>query len=250
MGCEPCKSATDQESECQDIRAWDCVSLADLTSKIAAFVQSECYVYTVKTTRRLADGSVCHSGSGPNLEGRLATLCTCMHHMRLGRTEEDWPNTWVVGLTSTDRSSGFGERHYLFYMMRVQRVFRTHKELFEFLATKYPAVLAVKLADKNRRGDVFRPRTGIIDGNWLSPTTYVPPVANHSHCKVKGSTKWHGDISSQGDDGKFTSIPLFVGDPEMTFVWNEPTIRYRGKRGVRRKKFKTLAELMGRLECL
>jgi len=250
MGCNPNHSGAGGDNECQDIRGWQNVSLTDLLSRSAPFAQSECYVYTVKTTRRLSDGSVCQSGSGPNLEGSLATLCTCMHHMRLGRTERDWPNTWVVGLTSTDKSSGFGECHYLFYVMRVQRVFRTHKELFEFLAKEYPSALAVKLAHKNRRGDVFRPRTGITDGSWSSPTMYLPPVPNHTHCKVEGSTKWHRDVSSQGDEGKRTSIPLLVGDPQMTFVWNRPTIRYRGERGVRRKKFGTLAELLGCLECL
>jgi len=249
MGCKPCESESGRGKECQDIRAWACVSLADFLSKSAAFAQSECYLYTVRTTRRLKDNSICHWGSGPNLEGGLATLCTCKHDMRSGRRHREWPNTWIVGLTSRDKRKGFDGRHYLFYMTRVQRVFSTHKELFEFLTEEYPDALAVKLADQNRLGDVFRPRADLTVGDWLSPSMYHPPIINHSHCKTANSDEWHNDVSLARPDGTRMSIPLLVADPEMTFVWNRPTIKYRGLRGIGYEKFESLGELISRLEC-
>ncbi len=238
MGCRTRQSA-DGDKEWQDISTWKTVSVADLQASPEKFAEFECYVYTVKTTRT-SKYSICHLGSGPNLEGRLATLCTCKHSMRVGRSHEKWRDTWVVGLTSRARDKGFDGRHYLFYMMRVGGVFHTHKELFDYLAANYPVAVAAKRADNNRLGDLFCPRrahhTTSGDPYWLNPSMYTLPVANHSHRKG-----WHSDIS-HNISGGFRSTPLLLGDPENTFVWNTPTIRYGDVLNTGCKKFHSLGD--------
>jgi len=235
----PCKSchATSPDKECQNLSGWESLSLPELQKRCKEFTdETTCYVYTVRTTRRLGNNVVCHWGSGPNLEGGLGTLCTCKHDMRLGRSHSEWPDTWIVGLTSRSEQNGFEGRHYLFYVMRVQWVLSTHKELFEFLTHEYPAAVDAKRTDKNRLGDIFRPKAHTSgEGGWLNPSSYIRPVVGHSHSQEGERDAWHDDISSQDDDGRFSSIPLLVGDPKMTFVWREPMIQYRGHRNVGEK---------------
>jgi len=244
MGCRTSHTA-DGDKECQDISSWPTLSLADLRTRTEKAREKECYVYTVRTTRlrthTTSTPTICHWGSGPNLEGGLATLCTCKHKMRAGRRCEKWERAWVVGLTSRATRNGFAGSHFLFYMMQVQSAFDAHKELFDFLGESYPDALAAKRADKNRLGDVFCPNTR-GDHDWLNPTMYTPPVANHVHREV-----WEADIS-QEIGGRFRSRPLLLGDPGKTFVWNKPTIRYPLDRNSGRKMFDSLNELFKLLE--
>jgi len=67
-----------------------------------------------------ANGEYVQTGSAPNFQGGLITLCTCKHSMRATLTPRAMASVgvWVAGLTSWDPSIR-GKQQSLVYFMRV-----------------------------------------------------------------------------------------------------------------------------------
>lgn len=237
-----CGTENIEDKEFQDLSGWNgglfCngITLETLRSKLFKGESSkEVRVYTVKTTRLDKNLKVVrHLGSGPNLEGGLATLCTCKHSMRQNHTCEDWKDRWILGLTSRAQNNGFNGEHYLFYMMKVEKAFESHNELYEYLGKKNSDALQIKNAVKNPLGDIFQPTDNCTVP--LDPKMYKTPHRKHSH-GYDGDTQWHDDIVY---DSK--PAPLLLGNCDNTFVWPQPMIRFKQNRGVGNKKL-TLEEL-------
>jgi hypothetical protein len=227
MGCgSGCKDKDIVDKEFQDLSGWKGVSLEELLNRLQGYPGVEVRIYTVASTRMDKNSNdILHEGSGPNLEGGLATLCTCKHSMRQSRTPEEWRGRWVLGLTSRAKNNGFGGEHYLFYLMRVEYAFETHKELYEYLGSKNSKALKLKNAVNNRLGDIFEPKNNCT--NSLDPTMYKFPRINHSH-----SDKWFKIDIAYNEK----SCPLLLGDIENTFVWQKPSIKFALSRGAGNKK--------------
>lgn len=233
------KSYIVEDKEYQDLSGWEGkgVTLEELRTKLHGHYHDDVYVYTVKSTNFDKESkTVRHTGSGPNLEGELATLCTCKYLMR--QRQAEWKGKWILGLTSRDRSKGFESKHYPFYLMKVDRSFDSQKEIFEYLKQTNPEALGIKDAVKNRLGDVFEPVSNCT--NPLDPKMYKTPHKNHSHIEDRnGAPGWHDDIVYEGK-----SSPFLVGDKDNTFVWPQPMIRYIKDRGIGYVKLR-LGDVLG-----
>ena len=232
MGCgSGYETKNIEDKKCQDLSGWTGtgLTLETLRSKLlGGDISKDVYVYTVYTTRLDKNLKVVrHLGSGPNLEGGLATLCTCKHSMRKYHTCEDWKDRWILGLTSRDKKHGFNDEHYLFYMMKIEKAFESHKELYEYLDTEQNRkFLQIKNVVNNRLGDIFEPKSTCTCTNSLDPMMYKKPIENHSHAE-NGHTDWYDDIAY---------TPLLLGDKNKTFVWTQPMIIFTQDRGVGNKK--------------
>jgi hypothetical protein len=235
------KSDIVDDKEYQDLSGWEGVSLDVLLSKLQGETNDEVRVYTVQTTNMDQKFKIIrHMGSGPNLEGGLATLCTCKHSMRQGQTE--WKGKWILGLTSRAVDKGFNGEHYLFYLMKVERHFKSHKEIFEHLKQTNPDALRIKNAVKNRLGDIFEPVSNCT--NPHDPNMYKTPHKRHSH-GANGSIGWHKDIISKGG-----SAQLLIGENNNTFVWPRPMIRFNLNRGPGNMKLTLGEDLFSHLETV
>ncbi|MGZ4956638.1 MAG: hypothetical protein ACXV8O_00920 [Methylobacter sp.] len=237
MGCGTrCETGKVEDKKWQDLSHWPRITLNDLRRILQEEAEVEVRVYTVATTRLdKKSNEIYHIGSGPNLEGELATLCICKHSMRQNHKTDGWKGLWILGLTSRAKSNGFNGEHYLFYMMKVDQAFESHKELYEYLDKEDKNALQIKNALKNPLGDIFEPKS--ICTNSLDPTMYKPPHKNHSH----GDDHWLDDIVY-----KTKPVPLLVGELNNTFVWSQPMIKFTLPRGVGNMKL-TLGE---KLFCL
>lgn len=221
MGCETRKT---EIKEWQDLSGWNGHTLRELKEKLNGRTCDEVRIYTVKTTKfDRKSNEVHHEGSGPNLEGGLATLCTCKHSMRQNHVPHDWKGRWILGLTSRAAKQDFSGKHYLFYMMKVDEAFNSHKELYSYLKLKNENALRVKNAGGNCLGDIFEPRATCT--NSLDPNMYKTPNKNHSH-GYKAGESWCDDIVYKGQ-----SAPLLLGDAKNTFVWPNPMIIFKKSRG-------------------
>ena len=143
------------------------------------------YCYVVATVE-YAGGQLMQSGSGPNFQGGLITLCTCKGQMRAGKDMGAWIGTWIAGITGAP--AGRQAEGFLFYLMRVARAFASHRDLWDWLSAHAPDAAKAKVADQNQLGDVYRPRDPCVDP--YSPYAYFPPCPLHVH----SGTAWHEDI--------------------------------------------------------
>jgi len=219
-----CGTENIKDKEFQDLNWWDpSITRDKLLSNLKSSAGAEVRVYIVRSTRLDKNLKVVrHLGSGPNLEGRLATLCTCKHSMRHYHKCEDWKDRWILGLTSRDKNLGFNSEHYLFYIMKVEKAFESHKELYEYLDTeenrKY---LHIKNAVNNRLGDIFEPKSSCTDIDSRDPKMYKTPHIKHSH-GYHVDDDWIYDIADKNDE----CAPLLLGDKKNTFVWRQPMIKF------------------------
>jgi len=168
-----------------------------------------CYVLT---SVKYVDGRFVQTGSGPNFQGGLITLCTCKRLMRTGKVLGAWSGTWIAGITGVQ--TGHAGNGHLFYLMRVERAFESHLDLWSWLSAHLPKTAEAKAADKHRLGDIYRPKTPRSDP--FAPATYVTPCPDHDHAE----TEWYKDIYYEGYGHRTPA--LLVGDPRNSFLWSEP----------------------------
>lgn len=229
-----CGTENSAGKEFQDLSGWKGITLDELRKRIEEQPNDEVRIYTVATTRLDKKSKIVgHIGSGPNLEGGLATLCTCKHSMRCNHSANAWKDKWILGLTSRAINNGFSGEHYFFYLMKIEQAFFSHKELCEYLMGKNKEALRIKNAVTNRLGDIYVPKS--VCTNQLDHTMYETPHINHSHGK---NGEWHDDIAY-----KSNSAPLLLGDSKNTFVWKKPMIVFKQKRGIGNMKL-TLKEVL------
>ena len=186
------------------------------------------HCYVVRTIEYPADEFV-HTGSGPNFQGGLITLCTCKHQMRSRRGLRDWRGAWVAGFTSLGKVPGDHVNH-LVYLMKVGQAYTSHRDLWHALSA---AQREAKAADTNPLGDVFRPRSPV--GDWFDPKSYIPPGPDHSHC---AGNRWQEDI----DDHR--RPPLLVGDPDLSLLWSRPLITWPRSRIARDYQRHSMTEFL------
>jgi hypothetical protein len=180
-----------------------------------AGIQAHVYCYIVATVVR-RNGLLAQTGSGPNFQGGLLTLCTCKRSMRASKPHADeWRNTWIAGLTRAQVGGPTG--NYLFFLTRIAQTFASQRGLWHWFTTHAPTVIEAKGTDQNRLGDLYRP--AIREGDPFDSNAYVPPRRDHPHY-LDGS--WRKDIAYQAY-GRWPT--LLVGAPEDTYLWNQPCIR-------------------------
>ena len=182
----------------------------DLRKRLASNMDDTVYYYVVDTVE-YENGRLYQTGSGPNFQGGLVTLCSCKHKMRTYPLMA--PGLWVAGFTNV---SVLG-RNSLFYLMKVGETFSSHSEYWNSQTVPEEAKTA-KAADAERFGDIYRPRG---DSEPLySPSGYFEPCRNHVHCEAGN---WMKDINY---DQKGRRPKLLMGDPEYSFLWDRIRISF------------------------
>ena len=199
-----------------------------LLEKIAPFRHDTVYPYVVATVKS-RENRLYQTGSGPNFQGDLITLCSCKHEMRAYPDVKSLERVWIAGYTGSSRLIS----NKLFYLMMVSQTFESHHELW-FSASISEEAKVAKAANLDKFGDIYQPK-GISDDPYCH-LSYFAPCEDHVHCDP---CDWHKDINYPD---RYERTPaLLVGCPEYSFLWDTPAIESPFK--IPRKKRATLAEL-------
>ena len=178
--------------------------------------QAEVYCYVVATINN-QNGHFFQTGSAPNFQGDMVSLCTCKHFMRTFMDTEDWAGKWIAGFSGV--AAGNGD-NALVYLMKVGYAFKSHMSLW--FSDEIPEeTKQAKLAQISKFGDIYQPKDQMSDE--FAVQSYIHPVESHVHCNNNG---WHNDINYEGCKGR--KAALLIGDPEYSFLWNQPMIYYKG----------------------
>jgi len=214
-------------------------SLPELQGVLAT-ERGEVYCPVVASTS-MRSGQLCHSGSGPNWQGDLITLCTCRWRMR-NRAPHYWEDhRWIAGFTSTSQESGC-DAQYLLFLMKVDSAYPSQKALWNALA---PTVREAKSVEQSPVGDVYRPRPE--GGAQDSHNAYFPPMKGHSHRREADDTSWYRDVNdSTGKHRGYSGAPFLMGDPHFSYLWQHPIISrpFEYPRSIPRM---SLSEMLGSL---
>jgi hypothetical protein len=196
------------------------LNLNDLKKRLINQEDATVYCYVIKSVKN-KDNIFQQTGCGPNWQGELITLCTCKHRMRTLFEPENWKGKWIAGFTSindgTCSKDGGNRRNALVYLMKVEKAFESHQDLWSALTAK---ARIAKDANKegNIHGDVFHPRRRLKNGDKYNPSKYKGPCKSHVHSEC-----WHGDVNySNKTKKRFPS--LLVGDKKNSFLWDKPHI--------------------------
>lgn len=178
--------------------------------KVSDFnISEEVYSYVLTTIKFIGD-KFYQTGTGPNFEGGIITLCTCKHFMRAYKDSKDWKDVWVCGLVNIKKKT------YLQYLMKVDYAVDNMFDLCESLPKK---VLNVKSASNNKFGDVYTPVKRLRDSDdKYNIKNYNNPIENHKH-----KATYHDDINFFYESlNRYPS--LLIGDIKNSFIWTKPTI--------------------------
>ncbi len=209
------------------------------------------HTYIVRTVKRSANGSDIEfkqTGCGPNFQGDRITLCTCkynLHSFNPKKTENPdlkFKGHWYAGFTGVKVDSS---RNYLFYLMKVEKAFRSQKQIFEYFEDTNPKVIKAKNTTESAFGDLYQPKPNISD-EW-NPINYERPILGHKHYQYSEDHRWHKDIEYKGPFRR--SAPL-LGDDEYSYLWSKPVICKKSEFSSRcaGKLYTTLQELLSDLE--
>jgi hypothetical protein len=205
------------------------IELENLKSKFCV-EQADVYCYVVATIKN-RNGQYFQTGSAPNFQGDLVSLCTCKHFMRTFMDIEDWLGKWIAGFSGVTAGNG---NNVLVYLMKVGHAFESQQDLWLSEKISEEAKRA-KLTQVSKFGDIYQPMNQISDPFAIQ--SYIHPVENHVHTK---NNEWHKDIKYEGCKGR--KAALLVGDPKYSFLWDKPMIIYecRLHRGQKRGNLQTL----------
>jgi hypothetical protein len=204
-------------------------------------VGDEAYSYVV-TSVELKERIFEQRGSGPNFEGGVLTLCTCKHQMRASQSTDEWESdVWLVGFTSR---TIYEKKHWLFYMAKIESAYESHSDLWKSMTE---TIRQEKVAHRKYLGDMFKPKTRSLMGDArYAPFHYHVPRL-HAHRNRKNPNGWRNDIRYHLAD-KYGHASLLVADPELTFIWNKPTIFLKQKHCRNYLIWESLQDLLGLLE--
>lgn len=178
------------------------------------------YAYVLTTVKADDHGGFVQAGSAPNFQGGFITLCTCKHWMRTWRTTDAWKGVWIAGFTGVNILGD--HQNYLFYLMRVQDSFRSHKELWDWLDS---TMKKAKNASRYKCGDVYKPTPNLTDS--FDSNHYCGLIKEPKHVHFKNNY-WFKDIDYRNTKTKRRPA-LLVGAPDYSFLWSHPKIYFKDK---------------------
>ena len=188
-------------------------NLEDLKSDLRGFLEDTVYAYLLATIEfHEHRQEFRQTGSAPNFQGGLVTLCTCKHYMRTYREPQNWEGIWVAGFSYQRIPPEKSKRYWLIYLMKIGRACASFADLWKTLPS--PARNA-KNARYHPLGDLYQPKPELTDP--YNPLDYYEPCSGHSHEK-----NWKKDIAYRGIKDRYPA--LLVGDLEKSFIWSRPMI--------------------------
>ena len=189
-----------------------------LLKAICRYQEDIVYSYVVRTVT-YQKGRLFQTGSGPNFQGDLITLCSCKHWMRTYSDVESWKGKWIAGLTSFGLLGG----NSLFYLMRISDSLESHRDFW--LSERIPKEAKfAKAAHLDRFGDIYKPKG--CSGHPYSHLHYIEPCEGHVHCEPGD---WRKDIEYISSRRHRRRPALLVGDPKLSFLWDRPIVAPPGK---------------------
>ena len=226
------------------------LSIEELRERIAQVgaPDEDVYAYVVRSVRP-ANGEFVQTGSAPNFQGGLITLCTCKHRMRATLSPEQWrQGVWVAGLTSWDKA--FGKQQSLVYLMRVGEAYASQAELVQALRQSGRSeVVDAKDSTRHRLGDLMIPASDVLAGSdRFQPTAYTPPMVGHSHRRTAADRGWEDDVNYVGAGGEQSA--MLAGDLNFSFMWTCPIVRRRRPGHTRPYRKWTLTSILDDLEAV
>ncbi len=195
-------------------------SLDQLWQRLRDELANKVYAY-VMTSVETHEAVFYQRGCGPNFQGDLLTLCSCMNQMRALEGIE--PGIWISGFTdvhATTKGNG------LFYLTKIADTAVSQYQLWKKLP---PEVRIEKAAHLSMFGDVFEPVVELErpdDPVAFSFSSYRPPISGHVHAKPTNPNRWHKDIDYVHWNSKRRQR-FIIGDPDKTFIWTRPLICFR-----------------------
>jgi hypothetical protein len=191
------------------------------------------YSYIITSVKN-REGAFIQKGSAPNFQGDIISLCTCKHFMRTFRDIDSWRNTWIAGFTGINE---WDRKNVLIYLMKVGIAFESYDELWSSDKLSDTTKQA-KLAHRNKLGDIFQPKSKLIDKNVFNFQNYHPPISGHVH-----ENGWHKDIKCRAAHRR---AALLIGDKKYSFLWNEPILFHLKQlhRGQKKYKLQSLLALI------
>lgn len=224
-GCRPNKANQEVPGFAGAARDLDIESLRQLIARFGNPDSERVYGYVVRSVRP-RDGMYMQTGSAPNFNGGLITLCTCKHSMRASLTPEQWQKgVWVAGFTSWDKD--FNKQQSLVYLMRVGEAYESQADLVhEFRRSGRSTTIDAKDSTQHVLGDIMMPRTESLFGeDRYDPAQYKIPMLGHAHRADAADAGWRDDIDYLGRGGR--QAAMLVGDEDFSFMWTRPVVRRR-----------------------
>lgn len=245
-GCRPNK-ANQEISDFRDrTRDLDIESLRRRIGEFGSPDNERVYGYVVRSVRP-RDGAYVQTGSAPNFNGGLITLCTCKHSMRASLTQEQWQKgVWVAGFTSWDKD--FNKQQSLVYLMRVGEAYESQSDLVqEFRRSGRSSAIEAKDSTLHVLGDLMIPRSESLSGeDRFAPAEYKMPMLGHSHRANETDAGWRDDIDYLGRGGRRAA--MLVGDEDFSFIWTRPVVRRRHPKHSRPYRQFSLADFLDDIE--
>lgn len=216
------------------------LDLQSLSSELQNHHLEIVYLYVVATCKYDKDNHQFYlQCNAPNIEGKYISLTSCKHWMRSFKQPVQWvDNFWIAGVTSTNLLSD--RRQRLFYLMNIGHSFSSFSELWNSHHIPNPTK-EIKNASRNIFGDFYQ-----LKPNVKNPTDhsgYIIPKSGHAHLACN---RWYNDVSTEPRCGGRPSA-LLIGDPNQTYLWETPLIKYKSIQGQSQKKM-TIAEFLSNLE--
>ena len=212
-------------------RNFDLLSIKSLYAKDESLV----YYYVIATVLN-KEGSFVQTGSAPNFQGGIISLCTCKRFMRTFFKPKHWEGKWVAGFSGLDAGK---RRNALVFLMRINHAYSSYAELWAAGEITKQTKLA-KSASRDSFGDLYEP---IADGGCpYDPKSYKNPLEIHVH---HDDSEWHRDIDYEN---RFGQKPAYLfGEPEYSYFWNKPMIYLPNSIGIGQRKSQ-LKDLIKELE--
>lgn len=172
------------------------------------------------TQHQIEDGHphVRQTRSSPNWEGGMVTYATCKHQMRTWLSEEEWLGTWICGLNPSNIDNT------VLFIGQVSHVFDGNYSLRKYVKENHPDVFQHKNADKNPRGDLYRPKKKVVPPNKRHDHRFFHEPPNHTrsletYSKSPGTgpgpmPKWWRDYEYELHGKK---PPVFILEPCLLF---------------------------------
>lgn len=245
MGCKPCDGVSRISVQVfprnRDLASNLDIALPGFAERTPPpdWNQNRVFAY-VLTTIKIDGKSFVQTGSAPNFQGGLITLCTCMRYHRTWW--KTWKGTWVAGFCGKNWPGG----NQLFYLMQVAEDYDSQFDLWNDLST---TARNAKSATRNRFGDVYEPNT-TTPATRYDPDTYLRPIdksPENSHVHLR-KEDWKQDICYRYPQLDHKMPKLLVGDPDRSFLWRRPKYSYIGRQHPRNKVYSSLAEFYRKLK--
>ena len=170
------------------------------------------YFYVMTTIKLNKNGQFIQTGTGPNFQGGLITLCTCKHLMRSSLEVSQWEDKWIAGFTSITCVNN-EKKNYLVYLMKVSEAFESYNKLW---SNNIPSeTKKIKNAHTNRLGDIYKPI--MKNAKLHDRKDYEKPCINHDRYE---NNEWHTDIKYNGYSNR--PAALLVGNRKQSFLYEKP----------------------------